>query len=306
MSKSKMNFDRWVSKSPTTWSFRVYSKHSTELSHMYITHVTSKEFVYKNLGKTAKWEDSVDTHFTFSDTIYQQTFKDIKHWSESFNDFDNWINLNSLMAISSNLETYLSKTIQLALESDLGTLYGVSKRIDGVEILKHSGNNAFDFEDKIISCTKGEWGSRTNSFIKIFGTAPSVLKDNISSLEKLRKLRNNVGHAFGREIEETKKHDIIHAPKSAKLTKEKTIYYMKLIYAISKEIDKQLLVNHIGEYQIVHFYHSLKKSLSKGDPIPKRELGNHMAVLKKQIGRFGDTPVGKNFCKEIIEYYEAL
>jgi hypothetical protein len=306
MSKSIISFDRWTSKNPTTWPFLVYSKYSTELSHMYITHISSKDFVYHNLGKVAKWEDSVDSHFTFSDTIYQNTFKNVKHWSDSFNDFDNWINLNSLMAISSNLETYLAKTIQLALESDLGTLYGVSKRIDGVEILKHSGIEAFDFGDKIISCTKGEWGSRTNSFIKLFGSAPSVLVDNISSLEKLRKLRNNVGHAFGREIEETRRHDIIQASKSAKLTKEKTIYYMKLIYGISREIDKQLLANHIGEYQIVYFYHTLRNSLSKGDPIPKRELGNHMAVLKKQVGRFGVTPIGKNFCKELIEYYEAL
>ena len=306
MSKSKMSFDRWVSKNPSTWPFQVYNNYSTELSHMFIAHVASERYVYQSLGKVAKWEDPIDQHFTFKDKIHQITFKDLKQWSNSFNDFDNWTNLNCLMAISSNLETYLAKTIQLALESDLGTLYGVSKRIDGIEILKHSAFNGFDFEDKVISCTKGEWGSRTNSFVKIFGAAPTVLKDNISALEKLRKLRNNVGHAFGREIEETRRHDEIKAPEISKLSRDKTIYYMKLIYAISKEIDKQLLANHIGEYQIVYFYHSIKDSLSKGDPIPERERGNHIAVLKKQVGRFGASSVGKNFCKELIEYYEKL
>jgi hypothetical protein len=306
MSKSKMGFDRWTSKNPTTWPFQVYTKFSRELSHMFIAHVASEKYVYHSLGKVAKWEDSFVQHFTLTDKIYQNTFKNLKQWSESFYDFDNWINLNCIMAISSNLETYLAKTIHLALESDIGTLYGVSKRIDGVEILKHSAFNNFNFEDKVISCTKGEWGSRINSFNKLFGSAPAILTDNISSLERLRKLRNNVGHAFGREIEETRKHDVISAPKISKLTRDKTIYYMKLIHAISKELDKQLLVNHIGEYQIIYFYHSLKDSLSKGDPIPERERGNHIAVLKKQIGRFGASSVGKNFCKELIEYYDAL
>lgn len=301
-----MSFNRWVSKNPSTWPFQVYNKYSTELSHMFIAHVASEKHIYQNLGKSAKWEDPFSQHFTVPDKIHQITFTDVKGWSNSFNAFDNWTNLNCLMAISSNLETYLSKTIQLALESDLGTLYGVSKRIDGVEILKHSAIDNLDFEDKIIGCTKGEWGSRINAFVKIFGSAPKVLVDNVSSLERLRKLRNNVGHAFGREIEDTRRHDVINSPEISKMSRDKTIFYMKLIYAIAKDLDKQLLANHIGEYQIVYFYHSMKDSLSTGDPIPARERGNHIAVLKKQIGRFGASSVGKNFCRELIEYYEKL
>jgi hypothetical protein len=210
------------------------------------------------------------------------------------------------MAISSNLETYLSKVIQLALESDLGILFGVSKRIDGIEILKHKGSTVLNFEDKVISCVKGEWNSRTNSFTKIFGSAPLILTNNMSDMEKIRKLRNNVGHAFGREIEESTRHDLINATKSITLSREQTIKYMKLIYGVAKHIDTQLLNNHIGEYQVVHFYHTIKDKLSSGDPFPKRELGNHVAVLKKQIGRFGVHPISKKFCKDLIDYYDAL
>jgi hypothetical protein len=306
MSNSKVGFNRWKSNAISTWPFQIYNKHSTELSHMFIAHITSEEYVYRNLGKVAKWEDSPDQHFAFKNKIHQITFKNLKHWSIEFNKFDNWTNLNCLMAISSNLETYLSKTIQLALESDLGTLYGVSKKIDGIQILKYSTLSKFDFEDKIISCTKGEWGSRINSFIKIFGTAPTVMIDNISALEKMRRLRNNIGHAFGREIEAARRHDVLSSTEISKLSRDTTIYYMKLIYSISKEIDRQLLINHIGEYQIANFYHSLKDDLSIGDPLPARERGNHIAILKKQIGRFGNNPVSKNFCRELIEYYERL
>ena len=305
MPVSKVNFNRWLSREPTSWSFRVFQKYSGELSHMYIAHITSQAYVYHNLGKVAKWEDPAVKHFNFSDKVHENTFQNLKQWSQAFNDFDNWINLNALMAISSNFETYLSKIIQLALESDTGTLFGVTKRIDGVEILKHS-HFPFDFEDKIISCTKGEWGSRLNSIIKLFGTAPSILTDNISNLEKLRKLRNNVGHAFGREIEETRRHDSIEGSKIAKVKREKTIFYMKLIFGIAREIDKQLLVNHIGEYQTVFFYHNIRSSLSQGDTNKVRQLGNHGTILKKQLGRYGAAKAGKQFCRELIEYYEAL
>jgi hypothetical protein len=130
--------------------------------------------------------------------------------------------------------------------------------------------------------------------------------DNISALEKMRRLRNNIGHAFGREIEAARRHDVLSSTEISKLSRDTTIYYMKLIYSISKEIDRQLLINHIGEYQIANFYHSLKDDLSIGDPLPARERGNHIAILKKQIGRFGNNPVSKNFCRELIEYYERL
>ena len=301
-----MSFNRWKSKDPTTWPFQIFNKYSTELSHMYIAQIGAKDYTYHHLGKVAKWEDKIDSHFQYSDPVHNRTFQNIKQWSDSYNEFDNWINLNTIMAISSNLETYLSKTIQLALESDLGILFGVSKRIDGIEILKYKGPTALNFEDKIVSCVKGEWNSRINSFIKIFGSAPTVLTDNVSEMEKIRKLRNNVGHAFGREIEESKRHDLINVNKSNRLSRERTIEYMKLIYGIAKEIDKQLLNNQIGEYQIVHFYHNLKDSLSTGDPFPEREHGNHTAVLKRKIGSFGVIPVGKKFCGELIDYYEAL
>jgi len=81
---------------------------------------------------------------------------------------------------------------------------------------------------------------------------------------------------------------------------------MKLINAIAKETDKQLLSKHIGEYQIIYFYHTLKSKLSKGDPNQKRERGNHIAILKKKLGRIDTSPIGKQFCEKLIEYYESV
>jgi hypothetical protein len=306
MSRSQRKFERWKSREDSTWAFQVFQKHNQELSAMYIAHIASHEYLYRNLGKSAVWEDPMITHFKFKDDTQERAFKNIKEWSVSFNKFDNWVNLNSAMAMSSNFETYISTIIKLALESDVGVLFGTSKRIDGIEIIKHGRSQPFDFEDKIISCTKGEWGSRVRAFEKIFGNSPSILSDSISDLEKLRKLRNNIGHSFGRDIEASRKHNVIDIVDMEQLKRTKTIAYQKLIFGISKAIDKQLLTNHIGEYQSLYFYHNLRPSLKGEYPLNNHTLGNHTWMLKKGLGRFGAKFAGKIFCKELISYYEAL
>ncbi|WP_223531806.1 hypothetical protein [Pseudomonas sp. GL-RE-20] len=306
MSVSNIGFERWTSREYTTWTLQVFQKHNAELSRMYIAHIISNEFMYRNLGKTAKWGDSATDHFIFKDETQKHTFEDIAGWSSSYNDLDNWINLNSVMAMSSNLETYMATVIQLALESDIGVLFGTSKRIDGIEIIKHGGARAFDFDDKLMSCTKGDWGSRASAFTRIFGIIPDILTNNISSLEKLRKLRNNVGHAFGRDIETSRAHNVIDIKEMEKLKRNKTLEYQKLIYGISRAIDRQLLTHHIGEYQSINFYHNLRSQLNHDSQNQAHKLGNHAHILKKKLGQFGALKASKKFCTELIEYYEKL
>ncbi|ELQ13917.1 hypothetical protein A988_03568 [Pseudomonas syringae BRIP39023] len=306
MSQSNLGFDRWTSREYATWTLQVFQKHNSELSRMYISHIISHEFMYRNLGKTAKWTDAVTDHFVFKDTTQKHTFENIKAWSDSYAALDNWTNLNSVMAMSSNLETYMATVIKLALESDVGTLYGTSRRIDGIEIIKHGGAQPFDFEDKLKSCTKGDWGSRIRAFEKIFGEAPDVLKNNVSSLEKLRKLRNNVGHAFGRDIETSRAHNVININAMESLKRNKTLEYQKLIYGISRAIDRQLLLKHIGEYQSLYFYHGLRTQIDCSDSNQARRIGNHTQILKKKLGQFGALKASKKFCAELINYYEKL
>ncbi len=273
---------------------------------MYISHIAAHAFTYNKLGQLAEWSDPASTIFEFLDDTKVNNFDNVKSWSDSYNQFDNWINLNSVMAMSSNLETYMSTVIQLALESDVGVLFGTSKRIDGIEIVKYGRSQPFDFEDKLVSCVKGDWSSRVCAFSKIFGSVPNILTDNISRLEKIRKLRNNVGHAFGRDIEESRRHNVIDIQSMDRLSRENTLKYQKLIFGVARSLDKQLLQNHIGEYQALHFYHSLRPELNQKAPNDSTKLGNHMMELKKKLGQFGAAKAGKKFCKELIVYYESL
>lgn len=306
MARSMRKFDRWIPREPSSWPFQVFQKYNAELGNMLIAYFGSQKYTYKQLGKTASWDDLVSKHFEFSDETHEAVFKDIRSWSLAFNEFDNWTNLNSIMAMSSYFETYIATAIKLALESDVGVLFGVNRKIDGIQILKHGHKQPFDFEDKINGCTKGHWSSRVDSYKKIFGHTPEILSDNISALEKIRALRNNLGHAFGRDINESRRHEVISITKMQSITREKTIHYQSLLFGIAKKIDKHLLANHIGEYQALHFYHNLRPNLKQNDSIKERQFGNHVAVLKKKIGRFGAASAGKEFCKGLIEYYEAL
>ena len=56
-----------------------------------------------------------------------------------------------------------------------------------------------DFLLKLTGFAKGSWSKRISEFQKYFGTAPCVLTDNISELDKFRTKRNSIGHYIGRD-----------------------------------------------------------------------------------------------------------
>lgn len=211
------------------------------------------------------------------------------------------MNLNALVAILSNLETYMATIIPLALESDIGVLFGTPNKIDGIEILKNGKESPFDFDDIVVSCTKGTWDSRLAAYKRAFGRAPKYLEGQISELDKMRNLRNNVAHSFGRDIEASRKKGEVTTLPIEILSRQRLLKYQAIVWKSAKAIDAHLHNSHIGEYQRVLFYHGLYPSLNK-----KVHPNQRAVELKKKIGQFGDIAAGKNFCKGLVAYYEAL
>jgi len=302
MSRSNYQFDRWVPRSRTSWAWRVFKKHNHELMRMYTSFDNSKKFTYSSLGANgAKWEDPPIKHFNFASKREYEQFNNLKDWSETFNDLENWVNLNALVAISSNLETFIATIVPLALESDIGVLFGVSKRIDGIEIIKHGKDKPFDTEEAVESCTKGNWQSRLNSYKRVFGKTPKYLLNNISELEKIRIIRNNVAHSFGRDIKASRKKGELTTLPIKKLTRQQLYKLQSIAWKSAKSIDVHLNNFHIGEYQALLFYHELYPSLNHSV-----HPGQRAIHLKKAIGQHGDIPAGKEFCKGLVAYYEML
>jgi hypothetical protein len=57
---------------------------------------------------------------------------------------------------------------------------------------------------------------------------------------------------------------------------------------------------HISEYQALSFYHAIYPGLRHD-----LHIGERTKQLKKRIGGFGAV-AGKEFCRGVAEYYEAL
>jgi hypothetical protein len=301
VASSKTSFNRWSSLEKSTWIYQVFLVYDNELYKNLWSYYAGAQFVYKTLGSNkAKWSDQASSHLNL---VNRQAglYNDLRDWSNSFNHFDNWVNLNVVMAMSSNFETYLASVISLALKSDPGILLGASKAIDGIAVLKKGTFDKLNYDAYITSCTKGEWSSRLSSFQKIFGHAPQVLQDNISDLETLRKLRNKVGHAFGRDIDESRKHGLKTVLKTETISRNRALKLKTLLWSISKAIDKYLLQNHVGEFQALVSYHDLYPTLLKG-----MHPNEKAVILKRKIGQSGAQGVGKQFCKELVKYYEGI
>jgi hypothetical protein len=302
MATSTYEFDRWKTRSRSTWAWRVFKKHNLEFQRMYTSFDNSRKYTYSNLGKnSAKKEDPVTEHFSFGRSWEAEKFTDLTDWMGAFNDLENWMNLNALVAVLSNLETYISTVVPLALESDAGVVFGLSHRVDGIEVLKHGKKKPFDFSDVVTSCTKGTWDSRVSAYERAFIKAPKYLKNHISELDKMRNLRNNVAHAFGRDIEASRQRGKITTLPIERLSRERLIKYQEIVWKTAKSIDAHLQNFHIGEYQSLLFYHSL---------YPELDHSVHQSMrareLRKKIGQFGDVSPGSLFCKGLVAYYESI
>ncbi|MEX6252224.1 hypothetical protein [Providencia hangzhouensis] len=303
MALSEYKFERWSSRDKNSRPWSIYKKYNNELLKMYLTSKSSKNYLYKKLKEyQAEKTDSPDIHFEHNLNIdpenYKLKFKDIENWSKSYNQLDNWINLSTLTSLLSNLETYMATIVRLALESDIGIIYNCSKRIDGIELVKNNASlkKINEVQNNIVtSCVKGTWLDRANNFVNIFGSAPPILKKNISDLDKMRVLRNNFSHAFGRDIESSRITKNTQPIPITKLSDEKLIKYYLIIKKTARSIDKQLLANHIGEFSRLLYLHS---NYSK---IEKKE--NKHISLRKLFSSDGDS-VGGEFCKGLLNYYD--
>ncbi|WP_305844171.1 hypothetical protein [Photobacterium leiognathi] len=294
-----MAFDRWNSQDQYSYVYRLFAKHHTHMNSLYWAHVPASSFCLGTSRRELK-ETNPKTTQQLLHVSGANAFRvndDVKGFSSDLNEFDNWTRLNTLVAVLSYFETYLSSVVSLAIESDLGLLYSIPKRIDGAMVLKHNNTSKYAFFDKSESITKGDWSKRAGEFKSLFGAVPQSITDNISSLERMRKLRNNVAHAFGRDIDETRARTTMELLPMERLTEKTLLKYMELILNIAKDVDIQLFSNHIGEYELVHYYH-----VNKG----KFSGPNEVRDFKDSINKLYINLRGNQFCRELIAYYNNI
>lgn len=293
MSSSNVTFKRWEHVQFHSWPFNVYKQYNEELS----THLWTDEILSQYLEKEIKKNASKDDFkMAFSNEKYVYS-KD--NFITNNKERRNWNRLNVLMSASSNFETFLESIISLAIESDPGVLLGCTKSIDGTFLLKKAPLQKEKYKDVLKNCVEGEWSKRVNSFKNLFGGYPDELASNVGELDKIRILRNKVGHAFGRDIEDSRNFSNIEKLPSERISLHRLLKCLKLFFDVAKSIDLYLLSNHIGEYQAILAYHNNHREWMS------YEEGERIKAFKKMYGAMDQT-IGKKFSKGLVQYYTAI
>lgn len=293
-----ISFDRWTPQMEHSWPYRVFGQYEDELMRLIISYESAESFAYGRLkNEGAKWE-SAAKDFGLRRSDNTQT---IRQWSDNYNKLGNWFRLGLLLSLNSYFETYLSAIIKECIDSDPGLLFGLSHEIDGVLMLKGQQKIKKDeIANKIKNCTKGTWSQRVANMTNLFGPLPQFSGHVVSRLDKLRIIRNKVGHAFGRDISKAQKYNEVTSQEMQKLSIESFNKYHIMITHLVQDLDTYLMSHHIGNYEPLFHYHMICTqfgTLNKGEK---------MVRLKKSLGRDKNVFYSKDFCRGVVMHYEQL
>lgn len=294
-----LSFDRWNPEYPHSLPYRIFKCYDNDLMGMITSFESSKGYTYSHLTSDgAVWESKAYDYGLMKDNKYRT----IKQWSDNYGEFENWLRLSWLMSLCSYFETYLACVIKECIESDPGLLIGASHIIDGISYKKKgiSVLKQEDFDAHIRNCTKGDWQSRIAHMSTLFVSLPPSVRDSISDLEKIRKIRNDFGHAFGRDIQDSQNYFTVTKSPISRVSVERFNKYHKLIAKIVQEIDEYLKQKHIGNYEPLLHYHLIY------DKIEGMDKGYKVVELKKSLHTDRNTAYSKDFCRGVVLYYDNL
>ncbi|WP_437529805.1 hypothetical protein WME79_48465 [Sorangium sp. So ce726] len=202
------------------------------------------------------------------------------------------------MAIAGYLETYIAQVSTAALESHPSLLFGGSTAIDGAIFLKK--NPQYDLYPYTEDLVRGDWQARISAYRTFFGTCP--FEQHTSDLEKLRKLRNDTGHSFGRDIK-SMRFASTSTVERLKAVPDKTIQgYLALAEAVADAIEKQLGKAYVGQYELIKLYHLWIRAPVARPPELKL-LARQFSLHVRELTMNG---YGIESAMRLIAYYRSL
>ena len=192
-------FDRSKSCWDRSWALRRFKYHHGELNRSYWSDVVARQHTARALAGVP---DDVQTaaHLNLLGPDAQRPPRTVGELKVALAETGNWARLNATMALASYFEVYVSTIVTLAIESDPGALIGLRGQVDGTILLKSMPK--YSQAQAAIPSVKGTWQERVQYLQRLFGPVPAGLAGLVTELEKLRKFRNGVGHAFGRDLDQ--------------------------------------------------------------------------------------------------------
>jgi hypothetical protein len=168
--------------------------------------------------------------------------------------------------------------------------YGASRDLDGTVLLKRGIEIDYEADQK--SLTRDVWSTRAANFKRIFNSTDTTVMFPIARLEKMRELRNEFAHGFGRSLDVPEPSALVDRL-SSRISHATLLSYLGLLSKSASAIDRYLMENFIGSFEIIHLYHLWR---AENPAKTARDFKKHL------IGS-GFPNANVPFCKGLISYY---
>ena len=294
---------RWNSPYQHTMAFELFHKHFTEINEIYWANVIASSTIEKAAVDSGK---KPLEYFLVHDEDDRRIPENMEQWKKNYREFMNYNRLSILMILSSTFETYLRTIIGLSLESKPGTLITSKDCVDGAELLLknnsygNSNSKNYLFNDYIAKICNGDWNNRISHYEFLFGSAPNTLKCNAASLNEFRNKRNSVGHYIGRPKKDYEMPLDLCIQPAERISHDKIKKYLKLIFDVAQDIDKHLLRDYIGSYDLIKYY----CYCNNNNVFSKTTTNEKAKEFQKLTGRAGKQPVGTCYYKWVAQYVD--
>lgn len=290
-----MTFNRNSLLHKRTLAWRLFKRHHTHFNDIFWSHKTAKAHVYSCTRDYSR-DDATGHLFQFA-SGNRRVPDTLGKWADAYSAFDQWMQMASIMAIVGYLETYIAQVSTAALESCPSYIFGGGGYIDGAIFLK--SNPKYDMYRYTEPLVRGDWQARASAYKALFGTCPYI--EFISQLEQLRKLRNDTGHCFGRDIESMSFAPRWLVQRLPRITDNAIQGHMKIIEDVAMAIEVHLAPS-VGQYEIIKVLHKWLPTV----PSPRPGIKLLAKSFSCHINDLTGNAYGKGPAVELIKYYLNL
>jgi len=204
-----MIFDRYVPLRSRSIAINEFNDRQTELNEHFWSFVVMTEnarYLAREAGKSDA-RTSTATLFHASGPDVSRVPPTVDLWLKANDALGNWLRLSALISAVAFHEAYISRIVRTALMSDPLCRYGATRDLDGTVLLKRGIEIEYEADQK--SLTRDVWSKRAENFKRIFNTTDTSVMFPIARLEKMRELRNEFAHGFGRSLDVPDPSDLV-------------------------------------------------------------------------------------------------
>lgn len=291
-----MKYDRFVRAEGTSWAFWQFNEYETQINSAYwsgVAGISRASYEVRNAASPVNARTVM--HASGPDALRFPA--DGHAFVSNLEDFLKWNRASFIMAATGALETYSWRAVLTALMSDPAAAHGKSKAIDGAAWLKLGIRPDHSEVKKRI--TKDTWHQRYVALRGLFGEIPD-LQANVSELDQIRIFRNNVGHAFGRDLSAEPNLTTRAMERMRTIDDQKFKDWLGIISRSAKVLDTVLVSNHIGDFEPMLHFHSYYDALGAIKPsITKEFISGYKLALANVEGH----SKGNEYAQTLIRAY---